>query len=267
MLSFRRGALTQCQGLEYFDKPIYVVASRASTSAIKAIESNGGKIVCKYYNELALRDCVEGRSDRISAAPTRREDIRTFVNSCWFMRRLNCDRMVQPTQKPGVLGFRNPRSPGRAAVRGEALESAGHVSGSLEAAVFTTQACHCLTYCIPLIYELSTSIGGAEPSRLRLREREGLRDTYLEPASEGVRREPTLPLRDRDRERERDLDGVRETLLLRDLLDVRSSSLSPSIAARRRLFLGAISPFSSRVARFGSRGRMRSQTRSSTSRL
>jgi large subunit ribosomal protein L15 len=52
-----------------------VVASRASRAAIDAIESNGGKVVCKYYNTLALRDCVQGRSDRISAAPTRREDI------------------------------------------------------------------------------------------------------------------------------------------------------------------------------------------------
>lgn len=51
------------------------MASRASQSAIKAIEKKGGKIVCKFYNELALRDCVDGRTDRVSAAPTRREDI------------------------------------------------------------------------------------------------------------------------------------------------------------------------------------------------
>lgn len=63
------------KGHEHFKTPIYVVASRASKSAIDAIERNGGKVVCKYYNALALRDCVEGRSDRISAAPTRREDI------------------------------------------------------------------------------------------------------------------------------------------------------------------------------------------------
>ena len=52
-----------------------MVASRASKTAIDAIERNGGKVVCKYYNALALQDCVRGRSDRISAAPTRREDI------------------------------------------------------------------------------------------------------------------------------------------------------------------------------------------------
>lgn len=63
------------QGAEQFKTPIYVVVSRASKSAIEAIEKRGGKVVCKYYNALALQDCVEGRTDRVSAAPTRREDI------------------------------------------------------------------------------------------------------------------------------------------------------------------------------------------------
>ena len=61
--------------MEHLKSPLYIIASRASQSAIKAIEEGGGKIVCKYYNALALRDCLEGRIDRISAAPTRREDI------------------------------------------------------------------------------------------------------------------------------------------------------------------------------------------------
>ncbi|KAF8964068.1 ribosomal protein L18e/L15P [Flammula alnicola] len=67
-------------GAKHFTTPIYVVASRASKSAIEAIEKTGGKVVCKYYNTLALQDCVEGRIDRISAAPTRREDIVWYGN-------------------------------------------------------------------------------------------------------------------------------------------------------------------------------------------
>jgi len=62
-------------GSQHFKSPIYIVASRASKSAIEAIEKHGGKVVCKYYNPFALRDCVKGRTDRVSAAPTRREDI------------------------------------------------------------------------------------------------------------------------------------------------------------------------------------------------
>jgi large subunit ribosomal protein L15 len=67
------------QGSEHLKAPLYIIASRASQSAIKAIEDKGGKIVCKYYT-LALRDCLEGRIDRISAAPTRREDISKLPN-------------------------------------------------------------------------------------------------------------------------------------------------------------------------------------------
>ena len=63
------------QGAEYFHSKIYVTPSRASKSAIKAIEANGGTVVCKYYNPLALRECVKGRTDRTEAAPTRRQDI------------------------------------------------------------------------------------------------------------------------------------------------------------------------------------------------
>ncbi|KNZ79375.1 54S ribosomal protein L10, mitochondrial [Termitomyces sp. J132] len=62
-------------GAQHFKTPIYIKASRASKSAIKAIETHGGKVVCQYYNPLSLRDCVKGRTDRTAAAPTRREDI------------------------------------------------------------------------------------------------------------------------------------------------------------------------------------------------
>ncbi|KXN90460.1 50S ribosomal protein L15 [Leucoagaricus sp. SymC.cos] len=70
-------------GAKHLKTPLYIVASRASKSAIEAIEERGGKIVCKFYNELALRDCMKGRTDRISAAPTRREDIE------WYTRHAN----------------------------------------------------------------------------------------------------------------------------------------------------------------------------------
>lgn len=75
------------QGSLHFTKPIYVIASRASKSAIKAIELSGGKVVCKFYNTLALLDCVEGRIDRLAAAPTRREDISTQIHYVSFVLR------------------------------------------------------------------------------------------------------------------------------------------------------------------------------------
>ncbi|KAF5373105.1 hypothetical protein D9758_001731 [Tetrapyrgos nigripes] len=67
-------------GAQFFHSKIYITPSRASKSAIKAIEALGGQVVCKYYNPLALRDCVKGRTDRTEAAPTRRQDIMWYNN-------------------------------------------------------------------------------------------------------------------------------------------------------------------------------------------
>lgn len=60
-------------------KPIHIIASKASKSAVKAVEQLGGTIFCKYYNDLALRDCVHGRTDRTEATPTKRNDISMFT--------------------------------------------------------------------------------------------------------------------------------------------------------------------------------------------
>ncbi|KAL0947251.1 hypothetical protein HGRIS_013372 [Hohenbuehelia grisea] len=87
-------------GSEHFKSPIWITPSRASKSAIKAIESNGGKVVCKYYNALALRECVKGGTDKTEAAPTRREDI------IWYGRDRNRGYIsTQTLQRVGSLPF------------------------------------------------------------------------------------------------------------------------------------------------------------------
>lgn len=55
--------------------PIHITPSKASKTAIRAVENLGGTVFCKYYNPLALRDCVKGRTDRTQAAPVRQTDI------------------------------------------------------------------------------------------------------------------------------------------------------------------------------------------------
>jgi len=67
-------------GAEHLKTPVHITPSRASKSAIDAVEKLGGTVFCKYYNPLALQDCVKGRTDRRSAAPTRREDILWYTN-------------------------------------------------------------------------------------------------------------------------------------------------------------------------------------------
>src|ERR1700733_1851164 len=70
------------QGATELKTAIHITPSRASHSAIKAVENLGGTIICKHYNPLALRDCVKDRTDRLAAAPTRREDI-SMLPSIW----------------------------------------------------------------------------------------------------------------------------------------------------------------------------------------
>ncbi|KAL5635710.1 hypothetical protein ACGC1H_004502 [Rhizoctonia solani] len=71
-------------GAEFLKSSVYIEPSRASQSAIKAIEALGGSVKCVYYNPLALRDLVKGRTDRKRAAPTRKSDIEWY--SSWKNR-------------------------------------------------------------------------------------------------------------------------------------------------------------------------------------
>ncbi|KZS89865.1 ribosomal protein L15 [Sistotremastrum niveocremeum HHB9708] len=80
-------------GSEHLRSPIHIVPSRASHSAIKAVEKQGGSVVCTYLNTLALRDTVHGRTDRISAAPTRKTDILWYTR--WRNRGYLAPQIVQ----------------------------------------------------------------------------------------------------------------------------------------------------------------------------
>ncbi|KAG8896826.1 YmL10 [Tulasnella sp. 417] len=70
-------------GAEQLKSPVFLELSRASKSAISAIEGKGGKVLCKYYNDLALKDLVQGRTDRQEALPVRKTDI------LWYAKKSN----------------------------------------------------------------------------------------------------------------------------------------------------------------------------------
>jgi len=92
-------------GAEHLKAPIHITPSRASQSAIKAVEKLGGSVFCTYYNDLALRDCVKGRTDRLSAAPTRRDDIVWYTN--WrnrgYLSRPAVDKSPLATERTKML--------------------------------------------------------------------------------------------------------------------------------------------------------------------
>jgi hypothetical protein len=89
---------------------VFLEVSRASQSAIRAVEKAGGSVVCKYYNDLALKDVVHARTDRVSASPVRKADIceaflldLTPVTSLTYVY-----SMVYQLAEQGVLGSSAP---------------------------------------------------------------------------------------------------------------------------------------------------------------
>jgi len=80
-------------GSDAITSKIHIRPSRASQTAIKAVEKAGGSVVCVYQNALALRDSVKGATHRRSAAPTRRTDILWYTR--WKNRGYLAQQMIQ----------------------------------------------------------------------------------------------------------------------------------------------------------------------------
>ncbi|CAG7846505.1 SubName: Full=Related to MRPL10-mitochondrial ribosomal protein, large subunit {ECO:0000313/EMBL:CCA70215.1} [Serendipita indica DSM 11827] len=96
-------------GLSALRSPIFIQPSKASKSAIHAIEEKGGAVLCRYYNALALRDCIKGRTDRKSAAPTRRDDIEWYSS---FKNRGYLDRKAVDRYAATALRWQLARDAG-----------------------------------------------------------------------------------------------------------------------------------------------------------
>ncbi|KAH8653699.1 ribosomal protein L18e/L15P [Xylariales sp. PMI_506] len=60
--SIKDGVKLLGRGADALKQPIDIVVSRASASAIDAVESAGGKIVTRYYTKQSIRRLVEGKS-------------------------------------------------------------------------------------------------------------------------------------------------------------------------------------------------------------
>lgn len=73
------------QGSKHLSQPISILVSKASTSAIQAIESLGGSITCRYYTPLTLRALTKphkwtdlGRIVPRGSDPTGKRDLREW---------------------------------------------------------------------------------------------------------------------------------------------------------------------------------------------
>ncbi|KAI9678693.1 MAG: YmL10 [Caeruleum heppii] len=65
----RDGVKLLARGAETLRTPLNILVSRASTSAIAAIEAAGGSITTRYYSPLSIRRILRGESDSTIAVP------------------------------------------------------------------------------------------------------------------------------------------------------------------------------------------------------
>lgn len=93
-------------GSAHLRTPVHVVVSRASKSAIAAVEAAGGSIVCRYYNATSLRALIEPQK--------------------WLMRGKPLPRFADPVSQSDLLWYSSPNNRGYLAMR--ALNAANHAA-------------------------------------------------------------------------------------------------------------------------------------------
>lgn len=83
--SLKDGVKILGEGATHLEAPLNLVVSRASQSAIAAIEAKGGSVECRYYTPLSLRALVKphkfaGKILPRPADPIAKKDLGTFAS-------------------------------------------------------------------------------------------------------------------------------------------------------------------------------------------
>ncbi|KAL2110871.1 hypothetical protein VUR80DRAFT_595 [Thermomyces stellatus] len=95
------------RGASDFDHPITITVSRASSSAIEAVERAGGKITTRYYTRLAIRRLLEGKSVHTDEPlPVGKEHVERVVEEA---RKSGFKyRLPDPTSRWDIEYYRDP---------------------------------------------------------------------------------------------------------------------------------------------------------------
>ena len=90
------------------DMPLNIIVSRASASAIAAVEAAGGKVQTRYYTPFALRKIVRGEMDPVHSLQS------SLDEKVWGQRRQIGDgfRLPDPTARKEREYYRDPEKRG-----------------------------------------------------------------------------------------------------------------------------------------------------------
>lgn len=95
------------RGSPHFDHPITITVSRASSSAIEAVEKAGGKITTRYYTKQAIQRLLEGKSLHTNEPlPVGKEHVERVVDEA---RKTGFKyRLPDPTARWDIEYYRDP---------------------------------------------------------------------------------------------------------------------------------------------------------------
>ncbi|KAI5856785.1 hypothetical protein GGS23DRAFT_607965 [Durotheca rogersii] len=105
--SIKDGIKLLGRGGNSLKQPIDIVVSRASASAIDAVEKAGGKIMTRYYTKMAIKRLVEGRSFHSDEPlPTGPEHVEPVLEA--FRKKKFAYRLPDPTARWDIEYYRDP---------------------------------------------------------------------------------------------------------------------------------------------------------------
>jgi len=104
---FKDGIKLLGRGKETFNTPIDILVSRASESAINAIEQAGGKIMTRYYTKQSIQRLIKGESVSSSTPlPTGPEHVESVLEET--RKRPFLYRLPDPTSRRDIEYYRDP---------------------------------------------------------------------------------------------------------------------------------------------------------------
>jgi large subunit ribosomal protein L15 len=106
--SIKDGIKLLAKGSEKLRTPIDIVVSRASATAIKAIEDAGGKIVTRYYTKESLRRLAKGESvNTDKPLPVGPEHVESVLEEARRAEK-HFYRLPDPTSRWDIEYYRDP---------------------------------------------------------------------------------------------------------------------------------------------------------------
>lgn len=105
--TIKDGIKLLARGSESLKQPIDIIVSRASASAISAVEKAGGKIMTRYYTKQAIKRLVEGKSFHTDKPlPTGAEHVEPVLTE--LRQKGFSYRLPDPTARWDIEYYRDP---------------------------------------------------------------------------------------------------------------------------------------------------------------